>query len=254
MATADGAANFDPIMLELFGAEVEMHLPVLSEGLLAMEKGRAGKQEVESMMRAAHSIKGAARIVGNDRAVRVSHVMEDCFTSAKEGRISLGGDAVDILLQGVDALQRICSAQPDAELNEELVGSLLERIAAVTDGKNSSSAAVVATPPPVPMRSASSTFVLPAQFDDSATESLRVQCCDILAQRPARIRLDFGKVDRVTVTAMSLLLSLAREAKGMQPPLVIEADRVSPPILALFRVVGLTSAFVLTADRGSLAS
>jgi chemotaxis protein histidine kinase CheA len=44
-------------MLELFGAEVDMHLPALSEGLLAMEKGRSDKQEIESMMRAAHSIK-----------------------------------------------------------------------------------------------------------------------------------------------------------------------------------------------------
>src|SRR6478609_6786260 len=126
-----GSGSIDPIMLELFAAEVDMHLPILSEGLLALEKGRASKQEIESMMRAAHSIKGAARIVGNDRAVRVSHLMEDCFTSAKEDRISLTSDAVDILLQGVDALQRICSTEPDPELNEELIGSLLERMAAV---------------------------------------------------------------------------------------------------------------------------
>src|SRR5437764_2150913 len=102
MSTSEGGGSFDPVMLELFGAEVDMHLPVLSEGLLAMEKGRAGKQEIESMMRAAHSIKGAARIVGNERAVRVAHVMEDCFTAAKEDRVALSSDAVDVLLQGVD--------------------------------------------------------------------------------------------------------------------------------------------------------
>src|SRR4051812_42370117 len=117
MNTSDAGAGFDPVMLELFGAEVDMHLPILSEGLLAMEKGRAEKKEMESMMRAAHSIKGAARIVGNERAVRVAHVMEDCFTSAREDRISLSSEAVDVLLQGVDALQRICSAQPDSELS-----------------------------------------------------------------------------------------------------------------------------------------
>ena len=36
-------------------------------------------------MRAAHSIKGAARVVGVDPAVSVAHVMEDCFVAAQKG-------------------------------------------------------------------------------------------------------------------------------------------------------------------------
>jgi chemotaxis protein histidine kinase CheA len=243
MSTSEGGGNIDPVMLELFGAEVDMHLPVLSEGLLAMEKGRSGKQEIESMMRAAHSIKGAARIVGNERAVRVAHVMEDCFTLAKEDRIMLRSDAVDVLLQGVDALQRICSSQPDPELGEDFIRSLLERIAAVRDGTTSSLPAAAA---PAPARAADSPIVLPAQFDDSAAQSLRGQFCDILRAGVARVRIDFGQVEHLSVAAMSLLLSLAREAEGMQPPLAVEAYRVSPPVLTLFRVVGLKNKLVLS--------
>jgi chemotaxis protein histidine kinase CheA len=243
MSTSEGGGNIDPVMLELFGAEVDMHLPVLNEGLLAMEKGRSGKQEIESMMRAAHSIKGAARIVGNERAVRVAHVMEDCFTLAKEDRIMLSSDAVDVLLQGVDALQRICSSQPDPELGEDFIRSLLERIAAVRDGTTSSLPAAAA---PAPARAADSPIVLPAQFDDSAAQSLRRQFCDILRAGVARVRIDFGQVEHLSVAAMSLLLSLAREAEGMQPPLAVEAYRVSPPVLTLFRVVGLKNKLVLS--------
>src|SRR3954469_1740415 len=108
----------DAVLLELFAAEAEVHLPVLSEGLLALEKGVAGKKEIDSMMRAAHSIKGAARIVGNDPAVRIAHALEDCFTAAKSGRITLQSDSVDILLQGVDALQRACTTANDPSLTE----------------------------------------------------------------------------------------------------------------------------------------
>ena len=39
-------------------------------------------------MRAAHSLKGAARIVGLDAAVRVAHAMEDCLVAAQKGRSS----------------------------------------------------------------------------------------------------------------------------------------------------------------------
>ena len=49
-------------------------------------------------MRAAHSLKGAARIVGLDVGVRVAHAMEDCFVAAQEGRLTLRQAQIDLLL------------------------------------------------------------------------------------------------------------------------------------------------------------
>jgi two-component system sensor histidine kinase and response regulator WspE len=46
-------------------------------------------------MRAAHSLKGAARIVGVDAGVSVAHVMEDCLVSAQEGRLLLRPEHID---------------------------------------------------------------------------------------------------------------------------------------------------------------
>ena len=40
-------------------------------------------------MRAAHSIKGACRIVSIDLGVRLSHVMEDALVAAQRGKIRL---------------------------------------------------------------------------------------------------------------------------------------------------------------------
>jgi two-component system sensor histidine kinase and response regulator WspE len=93
------AFQIDPAMLELFQAEMDAHIPALNQGLLALEKSEAGARELEAMMRAAHSIKGAARIVGIEPAVRIAHVMEDCFTAAKDKRIELCSDSMDVLLQ-----------------------------------------------------------------------------------------------------------------------------------------------------------
>src|SRR4029079_5383044 len=122
------AFQIDPAMLELFQAEMDAHIPALNQGLLALEKSEAGARELEAMMRAAHSIKGAARIVGMDPAVRIAHVMEDCFTAAKDKRIELSSDSMDVLLQGVDALQRVCSPQEGAALTEAALQELLNRI------------------------------------------------------------------------------------------------------------------------------
>ncbi|MFN5756959.1 MAG: Hpt domain-containing protein, partial [Planctomycetia bacterium] len=66
-------------MLELFRLEAESQTAILSAGVLAVEEFERSPETIESMMRAAHSLKGAARIVGLDPAVRVAHAMEDCF-------------------------------------------------------------------------------------------------------------------------------------------------------------------------------
>src|SRR5262245_32717398 len=119
----------DLAMLELFRAELDSHLPVLSEGLLALEKNIDQPKCFEAMMRAAHSIKGAARIVGVEGAVRVSHVLEDCFVAAQERVIRLGPGAVDVLLRGVDVLGSFSQANAPS-LTEEGLNEVVDAIAA----------------------------------------------------------------------------------------------------------------------------
>ncbi|WP_211473979.1 hybrid sensor histidine kinase/response regulator [Collimonas humicola] len=105
----------DASMLDLFRLEVETQAEVMSSGLLAIERS-ASPQELEACMRAAHSIKGAARIVGIQAGVDVTHVMEDCFVSAQQGKIQLGPRRIDQLLRGVDLLQRIAVSAEDLQL------------------------------------------------------------------------------------------------------------------------------------------
>ncbi|MBD2292016.1 response regulator [Anabaena sphaerica FACHB-251] len=102
-------------MMDLFRLEAEAQVTILNNGLLAIENKPQSAQELEALMRAAHSIKGAARIVGLDGVVELAHVMEDCFVAAQGKTIILTPDDVDVLLQGVDLLQSI-SQLNDAEL------------------------------------------------------------------------------------------------------------------------------------------
>ena len=103
----------DLSMLELFKIEVEGQAKILSEGLLNLENNPSAAGVLEQLMRASHSIKGAARMVGVDVAVRVAHVMEDCFVAAQEGTIVITEDDTDTLLKGVDVLSDISELSPE---------------------------------------------------------------------------------------------------------------------------------------------
>lgn len=104
-------------MFELFRLDAESQLQALTDGLLALERDATAADRLEVCMRAAHSLKGAARIVGLEAGVKVTHAMEDCFVAAQIGTVQLSQSHIDVLLRGVDLLSRIAAtAEADAAL------------------------------------------------------------------------------------------------------------------------------------------
>ncbi len=115
-------------MLDLFRLEVDGQREVLTHGLLALERTPDDATELEACMRSAHSLKGAARIVGLGAAVSVAHTMEDCFVAAQSGSLRLGRQRIDQLLRGLDLLVRIATT-PEAEAAQWSAASPPEVIA-----------------------------------------------------------------------------------------------------------------------------
>ncbi len=94
-------------MLELFRGEVEQQTAVLTDGLLSLEKGRAKEAKIEPLMRAAHSIKGAARIINRNVIVDIAHVVEDFFVKAQQFHVLVTEQHVDVLLKTVDLIAKL---------------------------------------------------------------------------------------------------------------------------------------------------
>src|SRR5882724_1828796 len=136
--SGDDLSNFS--MMELFRVEAESQTAILTAGLLALERDPTAGNQLEACMRAAHSLKGAARIVNLNASVTVAHAMEDCFVAAQTGKVSLGQIQVDWLLRGVDLLARI-SQLPEAEADKgdaaqrEEIDKLVEKLSGFLEGK-----------------------------------------------------------------------------------------------------------------------
>ncbi|WP_296227792.1 hybrid sensor histidine kinase/response regulator [Ralstonia sp. UBA689] len=99
-------------LLALFHEEAQTQTRVLSTGLLTLERTPTDAAALEACMRAAHSLKGAARIIGLQDGVDVAHRMEEWFVAAQRGELLLTAAHVDVLLRGTDLLLRV--GQPDA--------------------------------------------------------------------------------------------------------------------------------------------
>ncbi len=118
---------FDPVLVDLFKIELESHTKVLEKGLVEAE-GETSNEKLEPLMRSAHSIKGAARIVGIHQAVGLAHAMEDVLSFAIKGEIKLTADHIDLLLKGNDLFKDIAGLPVDTIIPgiDERVGEINE--------------------------------------------------------------------------------------------------------------------------------
>lgn len=128
-------------MIDLFRTEIGEQGRTLTDGLLAIEEDPTSARHLEELMRAAHSIKGAAKLVGIEVIVQLSHVMEDVFVAAQNATVSLNENHIDILLRAVDLISSISELPEDKitdwkKNNEKTFAELLTAIEDIQSGKD----------------------------------------------------------------------------------------------------------------------
>ncbi len=108
------AENIDPEMFKLFCTELQNSLDIINNSLLELEhieKPHASNL-LEGMMRAAHSIKGAARMIGIEAVVKLAHAMEDVFVAAQNNKTQLHKSGIDHFFICNDLLKQIETLTP----------------------------------------------------------------------------------------------------------------------------------------------
>lgn len=100
--------------LPIFRDEAAMRLDTFVDTLRAVDPDEPAPEALDLLRREAHTIKGAAGMVGLTRAHRLAHALEDVCRSAQEDGGALGVDLIEILLRAADALRAAIEGQ-DAE-------------------------------------------------------------------------------------------------------------------------------------------
>lgn len=114
---ADSSPSIDVTMLELFTSEVEQQSLVMVDALLKLEKDVADTAMAKDLMRAAHSLKGAARLLNVTGIEQISHVMEEIFLAAQEQKQAISPNHVDRFLSAVDMIKAIAALPPEKMLS-----------------------------------------------------------------------------------------------------------------------------------------
>lgn len=221
MADDDNLSNFS--MIDLFRTEVAEQTKILTSGLLALEEDPAAADRLEALMRAAHSVKGAARLVGIDPVVQLAHIMEDVFVAAQNSELTLKTDHVDMLLAGVDTLISIAKLSENDMANwgtkhSDDLGNLLKALGFI---KSKDDTALKEIKESVLITESDERAATPKTEEPSKTEATPA--------RTSKGETDKDRVLRVTAERWNYLMSLAGEVK-------VEAGWLHPYVSSLGRL------------------
>jgi len=101
-----------PIRAQFFQECVDL-LAELESGLIGLEQGDADAETVNTVFRAAHSIKGGASIFGMSELVRFAHDMENVLAALRSEQIPGGPATLRPLLRAADVLADLVAAARD---------------------------------------------------------------------------------------------------------------------------------------------
>ena len=123
----------------VFFDESQEHLDDMEQLLMELDVEDPDLEQLNSIFRAAHSIKGGSGIFGFDALTGLTHVMENLLDKARKQTISLDVPTVDLFLETVDLLKVILDAyRTSSELPQSDIDSgvaALEKALAAADGQ-----------------------------------------------------------------------------------------------------------------------
>ncbi len=97
-----------------FVEEAEEHLQTLNTCLLNIEQssaaGAPNKEKIDSLFRAAHTVKGLAGMMELEKIERLCHRMEDIFGEIRHGQMPITPAIIEALFNAADTLAKLIAA------------------------------------------------------------------------------------------------------------------------------------------------
>jgi two-component system chemotaxis sensor kinase CheA len=161
MTTDHGGAGIDLSQFyQVFFEEAGENLDRMEQQLLAIDIEAADDEELNSIFRCAHSVKGGAATFGFADVAELTHQMETLLDRLRRHELTPTAPMVDVLLQAGDALRSQLARHQGAGGEPVDTAELLSAIRAMGAGEAAPpvvKAAAVSPPPPQPAAAAQTT-------------------------------------------------------------------------------------------------
>lgn len=132
---------------DLFVTEAREHIHTMGELISSLSKGSQEREEIDSLFRMAHSVKGMAAAMGYQDTADLAHRMEDVMDRVRKGVLAFDSGPARLLQEGADVLESMVDDIERDGISSRQVEDLVRRLQECAAGETP---ALQEEPAPVP--------------------------------------------------------------------------------------------------------
>lgn len=207
-------------LMKTFVGELEEHARAFDRGLLELERrpGATARAEIfKSLLRTAHSLKGAARSVNVTALEAAGHRLESIIADMRDRRIESAPELFKLLFATVDAIKESAGRlSAGEEVGESQFADLLTRLEAAGDEAETAPAPPAGAPGFSERAAAAAPELAIAAADDSPANT----------PRDGAVRISAAKLDHLLALGGELLVARRRaESRGADVDRLLEVTK-----------------------------
>ncbi|HSJ58353.1 MAG TPA: ATP-binding protein, partial [Anaerolineae bacterium] len=237
-----------------FSTEAEEHLQKLNDGVLRLERAEAdadpstpaGQELMAEILRAAHTLKGSARMMGFKEINQVAHKLEDLLLEVKESRLAATPALCDLIFRSLDMMDASRQAVVEGREGEVVVDEIVDLLERAAQGEvvdlPPRRQAAAATVPQAPEPGAEPPAGLAERIAESPVESPTAAAGVVDGQEPP--------APPPAARAAAVPAAQAERRPAVQAHVVEERIRVSAP--KLDKTIRLTGEVIAAQKRAEM--
>ena len=122
----------EELLKEWFEEAYEL-IDKIEESLLVLESNTSDSEAIDSLFRAAHTLKGGSATVQFLEISHFTHTMEDAMDEIRNGAVKVSSGIVDVLLRALDIIKEMVAARAQSNVYSENFDETLNELKKIAE-------------------------------------------------------------------------------------------------------------------------
>ncbi|WP_274365974.1 chemotaxis protein CheA [Paenibacillus thermotolerans] len=118
---------------EVFLEELNEQLQLMDDGILKLEQAGNSEQAIQSLFRAAHTLKGSSAAMGFEEMKRLTHEMEHLLDLVRKNKLETSTALIDLLFTSLDLLKQLKSDFENYDRSSTDISECVRQLQAFAD-------------------------------------------------------------------------------------------------------------------------
>ncbi len=124
------------VYLGAFLDEVDEQLEILEREVLNLEQDAGNVETIQSIFRAAHTLKGSSAAMGMEKMKELTHKVENVFDSIRNQKLTVNTNIINIIFESIDRIKLLKEALVDGSIDSIVISDLIVNLESIQNSNS----------------------------------------------------------------------------------------------------------------------